>query len=93
MRVGIDKSFEKDVSKVKSKTFRIRLAEMIEQVKAADSKEEIRNLKKIQGYEAYYRIRLGDYRIGIEIIEKDDEEDIAYFIRFLHRKDIYKYFP
>lgn len=93
MKVGIDQSFEKDVSKMNNKALRKRLAEMIEQVKEADSKEEIRNLKKIQGYEAYYRIRLGDYRIGIEIIEKDEGEDIAYFIRFLHRKDIYKYFP
>ena len=35
-----------------------------------------------------YRIRLGDYRIGIEI-----QKDTIIFTRFLHRKDIYKFFP
>ena len=27
--------------------------------------EEITNLKKLQGYENAYRIRVGDYRIGL----------------------------
>lgn len=93
MRVGIDKSFDKDVSKVKNKTLLKRLAEIIEQVQEAGNKEEIRDLKKIQGYEAFYRIRLGDYRIGVEIVEKHQEEGVVYFVRFLHRKDIYRYFP
>jgi len=36
----------------------------------------------------YYRIRLGNYKMGITIIENQ-----VTFIRFLHRKEIYKYFP
>jgi mRNA interferase RelE/StbE len=42
----------------------------------------------MQGYDSFYRIRLADYRIGIEIIN-----DEIIFARFLHRKDVYKYFP
>jgi mRNA interferase RelE/StbE len=42
----------------------------------------------MQGYDNFYRIRLGEYRIGIELV--DDE---IIFTRFLHRKDVYKYFP
>ncbi|MCB0846226.1 MAG: type II toxin-antitoxin system RelE/ParE family toxin [Bacteroidetes bacterium] len=55
----------------------------------------MQKLKKLQGFENYYRIKLGDYRIGIEI-EKSPEntgEEIVTFIRFIHRKDIYRYFP
>jgi mRNA interferase RelE/StbE len=42
----------------------------------------------MQGYDSFYRIRSGEYQIGIEIV---NEEII--FTRFLHRKDVYKYFP
>ncbi len=42
----------------------------------------------MKGSRNYYRIRIGDYRAGI-IVEGLTVE----FIRFLHRKDIYKYFP
>ncbi len=45
-----------------------------------------RDLRK--GESSYYRIRFGDYRIGIKI-----EDDLVIFIRALHRKDIYRYFP
>jgi mRNA interferase RelE/StbE len=42
----------------------------------------------MQGYERFYRIRLGDYRIGLELVG-----DELIFTRFLHRKEVYKYFP
>jgi len=37
---------------------------------------------------AYYRIRLGDYRIGLVV-----NEQTVVFVRFLHRREIYRYFP
>ena len=40
------------------------------------------------GNENYYRFRVGDYRIGIVI-----EEDTVVFVRCLHRREIYRYFP
>ncbi|MCF8308850.1 MAG: type II toxin-antitoxin system RelE/ParE family toxin [Bacteroidales bacterium] len=46
------------------------------------------NLKKLKGYKDYYRIRLSDYRIGIQI-----KDDTVFFVVFGHRKDIYKKFP
>ncbi|RKY93503.1 MAG: hypothetical protein DRQ01_04625 [Ignavibacteriae bacterium] len=49
---------------------------------------DISNLKKIQGTKDYYRIRMGNHRLGM-IIKKGEVE----LIRILHRKDIYKYFP
>jgi mRNA interferase RelE/StbE len=45
-------------------------------------------LKKLRGFKFYYRIKLKDFRIGFK---KSDDEVI--FMRVLHRKDIYKYFP
>lgn len=46
------------------------------------------DLKSIKGFKNYYRIRIGDYRIGFKI-----ESNAVIFIRVCHRKDIYKCFP
>lgn len=45
-------------------------------------------LQKMKGHLFYYRIRFGDYRVGLK---KTDGEVI--FMRALHRKDIYRFFP
>ncbi len=46
------------------------------------------NTKKMRGDKNFYRIRIGDYRIGFQYIDNK-----IIFHRILHRKDIYKYFP
>ncbi len=48
----------------------------------------IPNTKAMKGYSNRYRIRLGDYRVGIEV----DGDDVEVF-RVLHRRDFYRYFP
>lgn len=42
------------------------------------------------GYKDKYRIRIGDYRIGLTI---DIKEKIITLNRIAHRKDIYNIFP
>ena len=88
MNVLIDKTFEKDTKKIKDKKLLERIADIIEQVQACDSSDDIKKLKKLRGTHRYFRIRLGNYRIGLSI-----QENTVDFIRFLPRKDIYKYFP
>ncbi|WP_410795602.1 type II toxin-antitoxin system RelE family toxin [Parabacteroides sp. FAFU027] len=88
MIVRIDKSFEKDVNKIKDKSFHLKIADCIEQIMTIEQISSIKNLKKLKGAENFYRIRIGEYRLGILI-----ENDSITFIRCLHRKDIYKYFP
>jgi len=48
MIVHIDKSFDKDVSKVKIQSVRKKIAAVIEKVMVARGKEEISNLKKFK---------------------------------------------
>ncbi len=88
MLVKIDRSFEKDVRKIKDKNILKRISSVIRQTQKAKDLSEIRNLKKLSVSEKEYRIRIGDYRIGLIISGNTIE-----FIRCLHRKDIYKYFP
>jgi mRNA interferase RelE/StbE len=43
--------------------------------------------EKLEGFEAMYRIRQGDYRVVYEI---DDAEVIVFVIKVRHRKDVYR---
>jgi len=88
MKVKIDRSFEKDTDKIKDRKLLLKIAACIEQVTVSGSIAEIKNLKKLSGFDNFYRIRIGDFRAGIFI--KTNE---VIFERFLHRKDIYKYYP
>lgn len=88
MLVKIDKSFQKDVKKIKENNIIKRIAATIRHIQKAKNISDIRNLKKLAGSNNDFRIRIGDYRIGLII-----SEDSVEFVRFLNRKDIYKYFP
>lgn len=88
MKVAYEAAFLRDLKRVRSKKVRRRVQRVIEEVKKASAPHEILGLTKLCGYETFYRIRVGDYRIGIEIVD-----DTVIFVRFLHRRDIYRYFP
>ena len=88
MDVRFEASFEKDLKKVKDKKLLKRIREAIDEVKKAPDLGDVKNLSKLKGYKTFYRIRLGDYRIGLDVAEGK-----VIFTRILHRKDIYRYFP
>ena len=88
MKVDFKKSFLKDLKKLKNKPLQNSIYNCIVQVESAASISEIKNIKKLAGFEVHYRIRVGDYRIGLKL-----ENDIVNFVVFEHRKDIYKTFP
>ncbi|NOH03175.1 MAG: type II toxin-antitoxin system RelE/ParE family toxin [Chloroflexi bacterium] len=88
MEILFEKSFGRDLKKIKDKRLLKQVQEAIDQVKSAASINEMPNLKKLQGFETYYRIKIANHRIGVEISEGQ-----IIFVRFLNRKDIYRYFP
>lgn len=88
MKVEFRESFAKDLKGVKDKGLLRRAKEVIEAVEKADSLADVANLKKLKGGGNYFRLRVGDYRVGIAL-----EDDTVIFVRLLNRKDIYKYFP
>ena len=89
MIVEFDKSFEKSLSNVRDPIVLKRLKRVIIQTESSPSLSSIPNILKLPGYSSYYRIRIGDYRIGIEMINKITIR----FIIIANRKDIYKIFP
>ncbi len=88
MIVLIDKRFEKDTNKINDKSILKKIASCIIDIQNSNSLNEVKNLKKLKGFDSEYRIKIGDYRIGLVI-----ENKAISFIRLLHRKDIYKFFP
>ena len=89
MKIEFDKSFERSLSKYDNPILFQRLKRIIHQLERAPSLAQVSNIKKLSGYPNYYRIRIGDYRIGIEAINKTTVR----LIIIAHRKDIYKVFP
>ena len=89
MKILIDKSFVKDVDKIRDKKVLHNLNKLIIELENSKSFTELPHVKKIKGYDSFFRIRIGNYRLGLEEISGKG----ICLTRFLHRKDIYKYFP
>ena len=88
MKYELEKKFKKDVEHIQNKKLVENIKKIIIKIEEANNIREISHVKKLEGYKTYYCIDIGEYRIGLELLD-----NVAYFTRFLSRKDIYKYFP
>jgi mRNA interferase RelE/StbE len=88
MNIGVNKVFLKELSKIPVKERRKVEKLLFEEIENYKSLLQIPNMGKLKGYSNFYKIRFGDYRAGLRF-----ENNILYFERILHRKDIYKFYP
>ena len=89
LEVQYRQAFLKDLKQLKSSTSDQRIYEVAFTTLAAiNTLEEIPDIKAMKGYSGRYRIRIGDYRIGIEV-----NDDFIEVMRVLHRREFYRYFP
>ena len=89
MQVLYREAFLKDLKQLKSSTSYQRIYELaFTTLEAINTLEEIPNIKAMRGYSGRYRIRIGDYRMGIEV-----NGDVIEVMRVLHRREFYRYFP
>lgn len=88
MKVLYEKSFLKDLRKRKDKALKKRVETIISGIKKARDRSDLANIEKLKGHDSAFKIRIGDYRLGLFI-----ENDTIIFSRLLHRKEIYKKFP
>jgi mRNA interferase RelE/StbE len=89
MNVEFDSSFLKSLSKIKDQTILQRIKKAIIELEESTDLKKVRNLRKLTGYKNYFRIRIGDFRLGFESINDDNVR----LIIISHRKDIYRNFP
>lgn len=88
MKTEFETIFVRDLKSIRDKKLKTRIGSAIQSVEQAASSREITNMIKVQGANAHYRIRVGDYRIGLVI-----ENETVIFVRCLHRSEVYDVFP
>ena len=64
MIVEFDKSFDKSLDKIKDVSLSPKIEKIIFNIENAKGISEIKNVRKLVGFKSYYRIRVGDYRLG-----------------------------
>lgn len=87
MRIEIKASFVKDLKAV-PKDFREKIATLICTMEQVSNLSSLTGIKKLKGYRNFYRIQVGAYRLGFVL-----EENTIVLVRFLHRKEMYRFFP
>ena len=88
MQVEFRRLFLRDLHAIKDRKLRQRIEAVVVEVERATSLSELRNIQAIQGNPNFYRLKVGDYRLGIYA-----RDNIVALVRVLHRKEIYRYFP
>ena len=82
-------SFAKDLKRhSRDRTLMQQVSRIIHDVEAARTLQDIVHLKKLKANDNAFRIRTGDYRLGLIV-----ENETVCFVRLLHRNEIYRYFP
>ena len=88
MKVVYKKRFLKELAKIPSEQRRKIEHFVFAEAPNLTSLSQSRSVKKLKGFQTYYRVRFGDYRVGLNF-----EDNTLTFERVAHRKDIYRVFP
>ena len=88
MEVEYSAGFTRDLRRIRSSDIRQRALRKIEEIEDASAIIHVTHVVRMTGGGSYYRIRIGDYRLGITV-----QGDVVTMLRFLHRRDIYRFFP
>jgi len=88
MEVKIKKKFLKELSKLPNEYANTIEEFIFDKLPTYDNLSKIGKVEKMTGYKNYFKIRFGDYRVGIK---KENQTIMVEIVK--HRKEIYKYFP
>jgi mRNA interferase RelE/StbE len=88
-RVEYTKRFLKDLASL-PRDVQQRVEMIVFQELNSTNPFELGYLEKMTGYTSKYKIRVGDYRIGITM---DKQTQAIICQRIAHRRDIYRVFP
>jgi len=87
--VEYTKRFLKELAAMPAE-LKVRVEPIVFQELETENPFELGYLEKMKGYPDKYKLRVGDYRIGITI---EKQAKILICERIAHRRDIYRVFP
>ena len=89
MQVQYRKLFLKDLKKLKKQPIYKQIFELVfTALPEAKTLRDVPGVQAMKGYSKRYRIRIGSYRIGVQV-----RGDTVQVMRVLHRREFYRYFP
>lgn len=89
MEVQYRRLFLKDLKKLKGQPVYEKVYNLaFTTLPSIETLQSLNQVKAMKGFPNRYRIRVGNYRIGIEI-----NGDTVEMMRVLHRREFYRYFP
>ena len=88
MEVKYSKPFEKDLKSLSEKSVVLKVDEIISHITTSSSLQTLKGIKQLKGHKNCYRIRIGNYRLGLLV-----NGNVVWLARIMHRKEIYRYFP
>ena len=88
MKVRYSKRFLKQLSKIPLSTRNKIETFVFTELPSIEHIENSGKIEKMKGYEGFYKIRFGNYRIGMHV-----QHDTLVLKIVMHRNDIYNYFP
>jgi mRNA interferase RelE/StbE len=88
MEVSYSKKFLKQLAGVPGET-RVKIETFsFNDLVSVSSISSLGKVEKMQGYDAFYKVRFGNYRLGLLI-----ENERITVKTVMHRREIYKFFP
>ena len=88
MTVEPSRLFRRDARRLGSVQIRRRLDRVIQELIEASNITEVSGIRRLRAEGQHYRIRIGDYRLGITM-----DGNTAILCRFLPRGEFYRTFP
>ncbi len=88
MKIEYRKKFLKELAKLPANIAKDIENFVFEELPYYSSLGEIGKIEKMSGYRNYFKIRFGNYRVGIK-----KENDCIIIETVKHRREIYKFFP
>jgi mRNA interferase RelE/StbE len=90
MKVSYSKIALKEIDRLRDPVATKGLVKALDLLEEADDVRSVPSVKALAGGGGYFRIRLGDYRMGFRC--SDDGNGIL-VMRVMHRREIYRHFP
>ena len=88
MKTEYRKQFLKELSKIPLNQRKVIEEFVFVELLQLRSLEESGRIERMKGYPNFFKVRFGDYRVGLHT-----ENEVVIVERVLHRKEIYRYFP